>query len=380
MLKISDKSKCCGCGACGQICARGAISMRKDELGFAYPEINSEKCNDCGLCEKICSFGKAPEALPEGGQQYLAARHKDNDTLMESRSGGAFTALSDAVLKEGGVVYGAEFAEDFSVRHSRATGADQRNRFRGSKYIQSDMGACLREVKQDLKQGKKVLFSGTSCQCDALKHFLPSTDNLILADVLCHGVASPAVWQAYIKKDKREIKAVDFRDKKHFGWKEHKETIYYKDGSSKSSKSFTDLYYKHIMHRPCCAECPYNSLDRVTDITMADFWGWEKTDREMNADDKGYSLLIINSDKGRELFNAASSDMEWRNVDIASCMQRPLKSRIEINPRCTEFENAFLEKGINYVLRKYSDRNIRSQMRYLYKKTRKLARKILLNK
>lgn len=379
MINIQDKSECCGCGACAQVCAHGAIKMVPDALGFLYPKTDTALCTDCGLCGKVCTFGKS-KPQPFDGQKYLAVRHKNMDTVMSSRSGGAFTALSDAVLENGGAVYGAEFTDDLSVRHSRAVTEESRNRFRGSKYIQSDTDDCFKEVQKDLSSGKTVLFSGTSCQCDALKHFVKDDTGLILVDVLCHGVASPAVWKAYLAKSGRKVKTADFRDKVHFGWKDHRETLYFDDSSRKSSRSFTDLYYKHIMLRPSCAECPFNSTGRISDLTLADFWGWEKTDPQLNADDKGYSLLFINSNKGDYLFNKIKDRVFWRGVDISTCLQRPLVAQVDRNPLSDDFCRDFTVRGINYILRKYGDQNLKSQLKYLYKQVRKRARKILLGK
>lgn len=379
MIKLQDRKECCGCGACAQICSQGAINMVPDSEGFLYPQIDASLCIGCGLCEEVCAFGKHKPVKSEG-QRYLAVRHKDKDTVMGSRSGGAFTALSDVILGDGGSVYGAEFAEDLSVRHSRAVSSVGRDRFRGSKYIQSDMNDCFSKVREDLDNGMVVLFSGTSCQCNALKHFVKDDSNLILVDVLCHGVASPAVWKSYLSHYGRKVAAADFRDKIHFGWKDHRETLYFEDGGRKSSRSFTSLYYKHIMLRPSCSVCPFNTVDRITDITLADFWGWENTDPQMNADDKGYSLLLVNSAKGEKLFSRAESMVDSREVDIRTCLQRPLVSNVDIHPSSDCFEHDFTRKGIRYVMTRYGDRNLRSQIRYFYKWARKVARKVLLGK
>lgn len=379
MIEIQDKKECCGCGACAQICSRGVITMVPDAEGFLYPHTDASLCIDCGQCNDVCTFGRH---LPEEseGQRFLAVRHKDMETVMRSRSGGAFSALSDVILDCGGAVYGAEFAYDLSVRHSRAVSKAERDRFRGSKYIQSDINDCFRKVQEDLDNGKKVLFSGTACQCDALRQFVKDDTHLILVDVLCHGVASPAVWKEYVSSFGRKPVAADFRDKSHYGWKDHRETIYFEDGSRKSGRSFTSLYYKHIMLRPCCSACPFNSTARVTDITLADFWGWENIDPGMNADDKGYSLVLVNSLKGQTLFDKAESMVERRDVDIRLCLQRPLESQVERSPLSESFESDFVEKGIKCVMRKYGDQNLRSHIRYFKKWARKCARKIILGK
>ncbi len=232
MIHITNPADCCGCTACASICAHDAITMKPDALGFLYPEVDMGKCTDCGLCEKVCAFNENydtslnfPEPIAYG------ARHKDINEVMRSRSGAVFVAISDYVLEKGGVVYGAGYTDHFRVIHKRATTKEERDEFRGSKYVQSDMNTVFCQVKEDLKKGLIVLFSGTPCQTSGLNSFIGNKlrKNLILVDLVCHGVPGPYLWRDFIeyleKKEGAAITWVNFRDKELFGWAAHHETF-----------------------------------------------------------------------------------------------------------------------------------------------------------
>ena len=232
MIKVVNPEDCCGCSACASICAKDAIAMVPDALGFLCPQVNLDKCVDCGLCEKVCSFNdRYDKSLNLLKPDAYAVRHKDVNEIEKSRSGAAFVAISDYILENGGVVYGAGYAKHFRVIHKRATTKEERDEFRGSKYVQSDMNNVFRQVKEDLKNGLVVLFSGTPCQTSGLNAFVGKKlrENLFLVDIVCHGVPSPYIWEDYLcyleKKQGSEIYWVNFRDKQEFGWTAHKETF-----------------------------------------------------------------------------------------------------------------------------------------------------------
>ena len=232
MIQITDKSQCCGCTACASICAHDAITMQPDALGFLYPVVDKNKCVDCGLCETVCAFNEHYDTsrnLPH--PDAYAARHKDMKEVETSRSGAAFIAISDYILENGGVVYGAGYTDHFRVVHKRAISKEERDEFKGSKYVQSDLTGVFRQVKQDLKDGLTVLFSGTPCQTSGLNSYVGKKlrENLILVDIVCHGVPGPYLWRDYLayleKKQGAAICWVNFRDKQEFGWKAHKEAF-----------------------------------------------------------------------------------------------------------------------------------------------------------
>lgn len=189
-----DKERCCGCSACMSVCPKHAISMQPDEEGFLYPVIDETKCIKCGLCEKLCFYGD------DTRKTAYAARVRDMSARMDSQSGGMFFAMAKHCIEAGGVVYGCGMDEKWHAVHKRAVTLDDCMDFRGSKYVQSDMGNCYALVINDLNDGKKVLFSGTPCQCEGLLRMLNGRhrENLIVADIICYGVPSPMLWQEYI--------------------------------------------------------------------------------------------------------------------------------------------------------------------------------------
>ncbi len=237
MIHITDPADCCGCTACASVCIHDAIIMQPDALGFLYPVADKEKCIDCGLCEKVCAFNENyDKSLNLDIPIAYAARHKDMREVESSRSGAAFIAISDYILEQGGAVYGAGYTDHFRVVHKRATTKEERDEFKGSKYVQSDMGNCFRQVKEDLKSGRMVLFSGTPCQTSGLNSYIGKKlrENLYLVDIVCHGVPGPYIWRDYIdyleKKQGAKICWVNFRDKQQFGWAAHKETFKFVNG------------------------------------------------------------------------------------------------------------------------------------------------------
>lgn len=362
MIKIKDPKDCCGCTACASICAHDAITMAPDALGFLYPKVDESKCVDCGLCDKVCQFNdNYDQSLNLEQPIAYAARHKDIDEVMKSRSGAAFVAISDNILEQGGVVYGAGYKDHFRVAHKRATTKEERDEFRGSKYVQSDLTGIFRRVKDDLKNGLTVLFSGTPCQTSALNAYVGRKlrDNLVLVDIVCHGVPSPYVWKDYIfnleNRHKRRIAHVDFRNKTLFGWTDHKETYAFDDNSQIKGILWTDLFYKNIMFRHSCGVCHFTNATRPSDISLADFWGWENAVPGFNDDDKGVSLVLLNTEKGKLLFKKASNGLETHAVDIEDCLQPNLQHPSEIHPKRNQFEEDYKKHGFGYLLKKYGE-------------------------
>lgn len=360
MIDIKNPADCCGCTACASICAHDAIKMKPDVLGFLYPEVDKDKCVDCGLCEKVCAFNDNYDAsLNLDKPLAYGARHRDMNEVETSRSGAAFIAISDYILEQGGVVYGAGYTDHFRVVHKRATTKEERDEFKGSKYVQSDMTGVFRQVKQDLRDGLTVLFSGTPCQTSGLNSYVGKRlrENLFLVDIVCHGVPSPYMWRDYIsyleKKQGSPIVWVNFRDKQKYGWAAHHETFKFKMGGGKMS--FTYLFYKHIILRKSCEKCHFTNLHRPSDITIADFWGWQKTDPNINSDDKGVSLVLINTEKGRKLFEASKDRMNTVQADIQNCLQPNMQHPTKIDRKRNEFERDYQAKGFDFVYKKYGE-------------------------
>jgi len=312
MIRIIDKHNCCGCEACVQACPKQCISFEEDKEGFHYPKVDNSICIECELCEKVC-----PILLPYNLRKPLtqvAAINPDETVRKESSSGGIFTMLAENVIRKGGVVFGVRFDEKWQAVFDYADTIEGLSAFRGSKYLQARVGKSFVEVKEFLQQGREVLFSGTSCQVSALKHLLRRDyDNLLLVDVVCHGVPSPKVWGRYLdevtQNNMNAIKYVKFRSKKQ-GWKRFCfDLTYVKEGEQHNISSwhqqnhFMRIFLNDVILRPSCHSCRAKGGRSWSDLTVADFWGINQLNSQMD-DDGGTSLVLVYSDKGRNAFEA----------------------------------------------------------------------------
>lgn len=362
MIKLADRFKCCGCTACASICGHKAITMQPDGMGFFYPEVDKDKCVECGLCEKVCAFNDHYDTSLDFPEPNLyAARHKDMHEIETSRSGAAFIAISDWVLKQNGVVYGAGFADHFRVVHKRATSKEECNDFKGSKYVQSDLTGIFKQVKEDLRKGLFVCFSGTPCQTAGLASYVGKRlrTNLLLVDIVCHGVPSPYIWRDYLaymeKKYNQEAVNVNFRDKSRIGWQGHIESITFMDGKKVESKSYTYLFYEHIMLRPSCSQCHFTNFHRPSDFTIADYWGWKKMDENFNQDNKGCSLLFVNTEKGKKIFDKVKKCLNYLPTEESLCLQPNLLHPTVFNAHWMDFEKLYEKKGFMAVAKRFGD-------------------------
>ena len=360
MIQIANPQKCCGCTACASICARDAIKMQPDALGFLYPVVDNQKCIDCGLCEKVCSFsGSYNKSLNLDQPIAYAVRHKVMNEVETSRSGAAFIALSDWILRCGGTVYGVGYTDHFRVVHKRATTKEERDEFKGSKYVQSDLNTVFRQIKEDLINGRVVLFSGTPCQTSGLSSYVGKQlrEKLFLVDIVCHGVPAPNIWRDYLdyieKKEGKKITSVNFRDKNRFGWAAHKESFCF-GNTYTYTYTYTYAFYKHITFRHSCGVCYFANLQRPSDVTIADFWGWENTDETFNADDKGCSLIFCNTEKGNDWFESVKGDLNYISAKLEDCLQPNLKSPSAIHPKRMDFERDYVKRGFVYAMKQHS--------------------------
>lgn len=368
-MNIGNKGRenCCGCTACANICPHDAITMEADKLGFIYPQIDYEKCVDCGLCAKICKFGTEYQRENKWLTPIVyAARLKDSEQLLRSQSGGAFFGLAMQVLKRDGVVYGAGFVEHFRVAHKRVETYEELEDLRGSKYVQSDIRGIFQQVKNDLKSGRLVLFSGTPCQVSGLQSYVGKKwqTNLYTIDIVCHGVPAPKVWSDYVQYMEKKIGDVcvkaNFRDK-CFGWATHFETFLFKNNVVKSGCTFRILFYKHYMLRDSCYQCPFTNLKRCSDITVGDFWGWNKISTKFN-DNKGVSLVLVNSDKGRDLLDEVASNFYLVRSNTTDCLQPQLQYPCTVHPKRNAFISDYTKKGFLFVAKRYGDLGIRYRL------------------
>ena len=325
MKIIIDKDKCCGCHACYNSCPQNAIKMIEDERGFKYPQVDARKCINCGICKKVCPIYNSKEEKHE--IDAYACYNKNNEERLNSSSGGIFVLLAREIIQKGGVVFGARFDNDFTVIHSVCENEDDIPAFMQSKYTQSTIGDTYKKAKIFLEKGKTVLFTGTPCQIEGLKSFLQKDyENLYTQDIICHGVPSPRLLRKcleYKKNEKKEgIKEISFRNKNQ-GWSLFRTKIVFetKEYSKEHSK---DLYMKAFLSNTClrqsCYNCSFKKIYRISDITLADYWGINRCHPEMN-DDKGVSLVIINSLKGRKLFDSIRKKIIYKKTNLDKALK-----------------------------------------------------------
>ncbi len=379
MIEIKDKKECCGCEACVQRCPKQCIRLQQDEEGFLYPQVDKAICIECGLCEKVCPV--LNQGDPIEPKSVFAAINPDEKIRCESSSGGVFTMLAEKVIDNGGVVFGAGFNEKWEVVHKYTETKEGLSEFRGSKYVQSHVGDTFLQAEQFLKQGREVLFSGTPCHIAGLKRFLRKDyPNLFTVDFICHGVPSPGVFQRYLEEAKMklagkdyekiissgsgkainkndaldkviQIKHIGFRDKT-LGWKNfsfvidatkqtHKgKEIQYHYCKSMRKNPFLRGFLKDLYLRPSCHDCPTKLLKSGSDVTLGDFWGAPLYMPELD-DNKGISVLTINTDKGEQLVDALSLEQHKITYEQLKKTNRALVQSSHI----PNVRNTFFQRG-----------------------------------
>lgn len=337
-IQIEHPKDCCGCGACVNSCPKGAIQMKEDEAGFIFPVVDESLCVSCGKCTQVCVFNEHLVGAATDEPEVYAAAAKDSAVLEHSSSGGVFTALSNAVLDKGGAVFGAAWADDMTLCHICVENKNDLNKLRGSKYVQSQTGDCYKTAKQILQENRPVLYCGTPCQISGLKAFLGKEyDNLLTADLVCHGVPSMKMLRDDLKAvagDKyADIKDICFRDKTK-GWAV-KGSITTSDKQIKYDAGTSPYYFfflKGGVYRESCYNCRFPSENRQGDITLGDYWGipLDLVSKLGNVNpDKGISCVLVNTEKGKKWFELVSDslnfalssrkDAEKRNKQLVGC-------------------------------------------------------------
>ena len=358
MIDIKKKEECCGCYACTNVCPKICIEMKVDEEGFWYPQVNKEKCIECGLCEKVCPVINSPK-IDENDTIAYACKNNNEEDRKISSSGGIFSLLCDEVIKNNGVVFGAGFDEDFDVIHSYSETLEGCSIFRGSKYVQSKIGNTYKEAKSFLDNGRIVLFSGTQCQIKGLNLYLRKKyDKLIATEIVCHGVPSPKIFKNYrellSKKYNSEIKDIRFRDKTK-GWKEFSYVTEFINNEKYSKTLKEDLFMrgflKNIYLRPSCYDCKAKNYTSGSDLSLADYWGIQNKHPEFD-DDKGTSLVLVNSSKGNVIFDSISKNMKFLKTDLKyatmnnPCIVKPVKYNYDREKFFKAIRKYNLEKSI----------------------------------
>ena len=372
MITISKKSECCGCGACENICPKNLITMKADSEGFLYPEVDRSRCIDCGQCEAVCPVMNHDSTLKTKNRVY-GAQNIDENIRRQSSSGGIFYLLAEKHLENGGVVAGAAFNESFVLHHQFASDINEVDKLLGSKYVQSKTGDIYKKVRNYLDSGIPVLFSGTSCQVEALKSFLRKPyNNLTTVDIICHGVPSPLLWEKYKKwisakfKD-QEIQGAFFRDKSS-GWKKFSITVKFKNKSQYSKRAVDDAFMRAFLKnyclRPSCYSCSFKGVDRISDITLGDFWGVAKVVPELD-DNKGTSLIITHSDRGEEAFRQIRDCLKIVPVDSADALKSNTAAlySCKLPPCRTAFMQDLQANDFDFVYHKYLEDSMAVKIR-----------------
>ena len=345
--------------------------MMADEEGFLYPEVNLETCDNCGACERVCPL--LDEHIPASCEQQriFAATNKDRQLLARSASGGAFGALASWVLERGGIVYGAAYNEDMKVKHICAEHADELLRLHDSKYVQSELGHVFPEIKKHLQTGREVLFTGTPCQVGGLCKYLKKPyPNLLACDILCHSVASPRIFEEYIKyveeKTKKKITHLSLRDKRN-GWGVYTTRIDYQSHPSEYNSYWAGIwamaYPHHLITRPSCHQCKFCSYDRCGDISIGDFWGIEKKAPDYDAHN-GVSLLMVNTAKGRQVIDDVRGSFHLLEASREEACQPVLVAPASPSPLRPQFWADYKRRGIDYVINKYWGMSFKRRIYY----------------
>ena len=308
-IQITDKAKCSGCTACVNVCPENAILMKPDQEGFLYPEVQEALCISCAKCQRICPVQSHKE--PVSNPVCYIVRNRDEEVLRDSTSGGAFTAFAAAIIKKNGCVYGAGYDEKMRVICKQARTMEQLAEMRGSKFVQSELGDTFCRIKEELHVGETVLFTGTPCQVEGLLAYLgEKPDNLICIDFVCRGVPSPKLWENYVRtmeaKYDSKITAAKFKNKT-YGYHATTMKVDFENGKTYYGSGRVDPMMKafvtELASRPSCAACAFKTLNRNSDITMFDCYGFSKI-TNLPDDNRGYPSLLVHSETGRVMMSA----------------------------------------------------------------------------
>lgn len=354
-LSNNNKYDCNGCGICTLMCPKNCIQMKEDQAGFLYPVIDETKCIHCGNCKRICSNIKIKN---ENKAKAFIAINKNEEERNKSASGGMFIILAKYVIEQKGIVFGVEYDSNLNVNHAEANTIEKCQKFMGSKYVRSNMIGIYKRVEEYLKQGKLILFTGTPCQCNALKVYLKKEyNNLITCEIVCHGNPSPKVFKKYKEeleqRNKSKVKDIKFRSKEN-GWKNSTPIIEYENGTKQEDPTFYKAFMAELISRPSCHTCPFVDEPRVADFTIGDMWGIEKINPNMD-DGKGTSLFIANSEKAINILKEVENRLKIEEVDINLAFLYNHCKNVEENPKKDEFfKKIDNTKSIIKLMQKYS--------------------------
>lgn len=394
ILDSLDKIKCCGCSACQQACPKSAIEMIHDQDGFLYPRVNRDCCSNCGLCDKSCPILNSEKAKNSEFQNAYAAINQDKTILKKSSSGGVFSAIAQYVLSQNGIVCGAAFNEDNSVSHLIIDKIEDLEKLRGSKYLFSENAGTYSIVRDFLKNGRIVYFTGTGCQVAGLKTFLKKDyDNLITSDILCHGTPSFKMFKAFVNRyensEHKHILKYFFRDKTICGWSCTSSALSY-DKNPEHAKyipfhpifnAYFNAFISGSVNRESCYQCEFTTERRCGDITLADYWGVEKYHSKMDSLD-GVSFILVNNEKGRFIFDKIKDNLQFEktNPDWVAIINHNLR---EQTPRPPQRDSIYKKLAENpnelvdsFIVKDFGKARFKFWIKRLLRVNEKLYRKL----
>lgn len=366
MIEITRKEDCCGCSACISICKHAAIQFKQDEEGFFYPVTSKDRCVQCGFCDKVCPIRERKSDFQTGKIMsvidYYALRHKNKETLANSSSGGAFSLIAEYVLQKRGVVCGVEYSSDGIVRHAFAESQNELERFRGSKYAQSDIRGIFRDIKNFLKADRYVLFSGTPCQVDGLKRYLMKDyTKLITVDLVCHSIPSPLIYKEYTEYASKilghKVVGINMRYKRTYGWSHRYSYRFHFENGKRTVNplwivNWGALFFSEMINRPSCSECQYANLNRPGDFTIADFWD-DSHKRPDIYSKEGTSLFLVNTNKAQSIFANIKGKADYWKITKEEALQPCLMHPTKQHPEREEFWNFYHKRGFRKTYKKY---------------------------
>ena len=349
---VCKKDKCTGCFACYNICPKNAIEMIVDDYGYLYPKVNKEKCVNCKMCEKVCPSINMP--IFRKPVKVFAMAAKNEEVRLQSSSGGAATVFAENIIKNNGIVYGCAYSKGCHIQHIRINKIEDLDKLKGSKYVHSYVLDTFRQVKKDLNEGLTVLYIGTPCKIAGLRNYVKkcNNDKLYLVDLVCHGVPS----QKYLSDslyDKNEDNVI-FRVKNNFVLKETNEDGFVLKETSAEDSFYYRAFFEALTYRENCYTCNYAKSDRCSDLTIGDFWGLGEDSKFYKDKEKGVSVLLVNTEKGKKLIEIASKEIliEERSLEEAKKKNGQLNRPKEINKNYYKFQKLYIKYGFNKAYRK----------------------------
>ena len=352
---LNNKYSCSGCTACAQSCPKQCITMSSDYEGFKYPIVDETRCIQCGICIKVCPWRKEKYQRPINcftEPIVYAAKCKDKNIRLNSTSGGIFTVLSDYILQLQGGICGAVYnTSTQKVEHTITFTTEGRNKMRGSKYVQSELSNTFQDIKTLLEQDKWLLFTGTPCQTAGLLSFLKKDyPKLVIVDILCHSVPSPLILHEILKK--YAPTNISFRDKS-LGWRKSYSFQIKENNKIIHNNTFLNLFFKGLINRPSCYNCIFTNTYRASDLTIGDYWNIKAIDSKFE-DPLGVSCILINSPKGKYIFEQIQNKIENIRTDLKPALQACLQQHTtEPVQKRRKFWTDYQEKGFDYCNKNY---------------------------